>query len=255
MTTLKTVLGFLEDTFRVSLCNDVSYNGLQFEGRSQMKSIVTGVDASTAFLRKAVSLRADLAIVHHGLFWKGQEWKKIDRFARERVSLMDKGNLSLYALHLPLDSHPEFGNNALLARAIGAKATGTFAEFLGQKIGIVARFDKPVSPAQFKRILVKQVGPVAHHLDFGSASIQTIGIVSGGGWSSLADPLISSGALDALLTGEVIHQAVSQCQDCRVHLFAAGHYATETFGVKAIGKLLAEKFGVSHRFLDLPTNL
>ncbi|MFZ2959748.1 MAG: Nif3-like dinuclear metal center hexameric protein [Candidatus Ozemobacteraceae bacterium] len=249
------ILAFLEETFKTSMTADVSYNGLQFPGREEVTRVVTGVDASTGFLMRAVASRADLAIVHHGLFWKGAEWRRIDRFGREQMRLLIEGELNLYGLHLPLDMHPEYGNNALLARSIGAEPEEPFSEFQGSKIGFIARFPKSVTPKALIARIEKVVGPVVCHLPFGPERISRIGVVSGGGWSGVTDPAANEGRIDALLTGEVIHQAYSLARDRNIHVFGAGHYATETFGVQAIGELLEEKFGVKHTFIDLPTGL
>jgi len=249
------VLQYLEETFRASMTSDVSYNGLQFEGSEIITKIATGVDATAEFVGAAVSAEADFALVHHGIFWKGGEWKRIDRFARRLVEIMDSGNLNLYGLHLPLDMHPEFGNNPILARLLGAEVAEPFGDFMNQKVGVMACFSKPLTPAALKKRIEKAIGPVAHHLAFGPEKISTIGIVSGGGWSSISDAAVAEGRVDAIITGEVIHQAVPLCRDRGVHLFAAGHYATETFGARAIGDAIAEKFGIEHVFIDLPTGL
>lgn len=249
------LLLFLEETFKVSMTADVSYNGLQFEGSEFVTKIATGVDATAEFVGAAVSAEADFALVHHGLFWKGGEWKRVDRFARRLVEIMSSGNLNLYGLHLPLDMHPEFGNNPILARLFGAEAVEPFGDFMNQKVGVLARFSKPLTPEALKKRIEKAVGPVVHHLAFGAEKISTIGIVSGGGWSSVSDAAVADGKIDAIVTGEVIHQAVSPCCDRGIHLFAAGHYATETFGARAIGEALAKKFGLEHVFIDLPTGL
>ncbi len=255
MIALENLLAFLEDTFHVSTCTDNSYNGLQFEGRGKIKNLVTGVDASTVFLKRAISSKADIAIVHHGLFWKGQEWKRIDQFSREKVALLTRGKLNLYALHLPLDSHPELGNNIRIAMAIGARPDEGFYEYQGQKIGMIAHLEKALTPEVFRKKIETSIGPVLKHLNFGPATIKKIGIVSGGGWGSITDPVVASGKVDAILTGEVLHQAVDSCRDRGVHMFSAGHYATEVFGVKALGELIASKFGIRHTFLDFPTGL
>lgn len=249
------VLQFLEETFKVSLSSDVSYNGLQFEGSEIVTKIATGVDATAEFVGAAVSAEADFALVHHGLFWKGGEWKRIDRFARRLVEIMGSGNLNLYGLHLPLDMHPLYGNNPILARLLGAETIEPFGDFMGQKVGVMARLARPSTVAAFVKRIEKAVGPVARHLAFGPEKISTIGIVSGGGWSSISDAAVAEGRVDAIVTGEVIHQAVPPCRERGVHLFAAGHYATETFGAKAIGEALAKKFDLEHVFIDLPTGL
>jgi len=249
------VLQYLEELFKVSMTSDVSYNGLQFEGSEIVTKIATGVDASSEFVGAAVSAEADFALVHHGIFWKGGEWKKVDRFARRLVEIMDSGNLNLYGLHLPLDMHPEFGNNPILARLLGAVVAEPFGDFLNQKVGVLARLSRPATVAAFKKRIESAIGPISHHLAFGPDKISTIGVVSGGGWSSVSDAAVAEGRVDAIVTGEVIHQAVPVCRDRGVHLFAAGHYATETFGAKAIGEALAKKFDLEHVFIDLPTGL
>ncbi|NLI74836.1 MAG: Nif3-like dinuclear metal center hexameric protein [Candidatus Riflebacteria bacterium] len=246
---------YLDELFNVPTTPDVSYNGLQFEGAERVRTVVTGVDATGEFFRQAAAAGGQFAIVHHGLFWKGREWRRIDRFARATVTALAAADLSLYALHLPLDGHPELGNNARLAQAIGARLGAPFGDFLGQKVGYVGRFPRPLTVAAFRQRCEKAIGPLLVHLDHGPARISAVGIVSGGGWDTVTDQLVESGELQAVLTGEAIHQAVALCRDRRVHLFAFGHYATETFGVKALGDHLAAKFGLVHRFIDVPTGL
>jgi len=255
MISVGTLLAFLEDTFKVSTFSDVSYNGLQFEGKNKIKNLVTGVDASTTFLKAAVREKADFAIVHHGLFWKGSEWRKIDRLSKEKIEILIRGQLNLYGLHLPLDSHPELGNNVRITMALGAVPDEPFHDFLGQKIGLLAHFERPISPAAFQEKIRKTVGPVIKHLNFGPSSIKRIGVVSGSGWSSITDHAVDEGKLDAILTGEILHQVYDSCKNQGIHMFSAGHYATETFGVKALGEMISQKFGLRHKFLDCPTGL
>jgi len=251
----KVLVAYLEEMFSLAASPDVSYNGLQFEGADEISSLATGVDATVDFIRAAGRKKAQFAIVHHGLFWKGKEWRKIDRFARETVTELISSDLNLFAIHLPLDGHPEVGNNARIAQAIDARPECAFGEFLGRKIGTLGKFDSPISKEKFKLRCERAIGPVLHHLDFGPPKISKVGIVSGGGWDSLLDPMVYDGGLDAILTGEVIHQAVAPCRERKIHLFALGHYATETFGVKALGEHLSAKFGLKHTFINLPTGL
>ncbi|MBF0503236.1 MAG: Nif3-like dinuclear metal center hexameric protein, partial [Candidatus Riflebacteria bacterium] len=119
----------------------------------------------------------------------------------------------------------------------------------------IAKFPKPITPKALAARIEKCVGPVMCHLSFGPERISRIGIISGGGWSGVTDPAVEAGHVDALLTGEVIHKAHALARDRNIHVFGAGHYATETFGVQAIGDLLEKKFGVNHTFIDLPTGL
>ena len=249
------ILRFLEETFRISLTPDNSYNGLQFDGKKNIQHLVTGVDASEAFLREAIRRKADLAIVHHGLFWKGNELKKIDRFMKRKLEVMIRGDLNLYGIHLPLDSHPDLGNNAVLARLLGLTDLTPFSEYQGQKIGFWGRFPRPLSRTALVKKITAAIGPLTGRIEFGATSIRTLGIVSGGGGNSVMDPEAQDGRLDALLTGEIIHQIYGVTEERQQNLYAAGHYATERFGVQALGEKLAEVFRLNHEFIDLPTGL
>jgi dinuclear metal center YbgI/SA1388 family protein len=245
------IISYINELFQEVDMPDYSHNGLQFEGKKTVKKIVSGVDANMDFYKKAIEKKADLAVVHHGIFWKGGEWRKIDRFAQETVKILMKGNLNLFALHLPLDAHPELGNNAVIAKELGAEIISPF----GRKIGFLAKLPKPMKIAAFKKKVAKVIGPVVTHLDFGKPTVQTIGIVSGGGWNSFTDPRVYAGDVDVILTGEVIHQGYSSIKDRKIHLISAGHYATEVFGARALGEHLAKKFKLEHEFIDLPTGL
>ncbi len=254
MTHRDTLLQWLNETLQIPMIADVSYNGLQFEGRTQIRRVVTGVDGSTAFLRRARELKADLAIVHHGLFWRGGELRRIDAITREKLQLLDRADLNLVGIHLPLDLHAEYGNNAIIARRLGATIEGMFADCGGGvKAGIVARLPRPLTVPAFSRLLAAKVAPVTHTLACGGKTIARIGVLSGAGWSAVNDPLVATGGIDAIVTGEIIHQAVGACEDRKIHMFGLGHYATETFGVRAVGDELARRFKLEHRFIDLPT--
>ena len=255
MVKTKEILQFLEETFQTSEVADPSYNGLQFEGSNTVTRIVTGVDATISFCRAAVKAKGDFAFVHHGIFWKNAEWRKIDRFNREIVKTMTEGNLNLYGLHLPLDSHPEFGNNACIATALGLRIQKPFGVFINQKIGWLATLDKPISVSSFKKRIQKVIGPLRAHLDYGPEQISIVGIVSGGGWDSITSPEVYDGQVDAIITGEVAHQGAALTKDRNIHMFAAGHYATEVFGVKAVGELLSREFKLPWVFIDQPSGL
>jgi dinuclear metal center YbgI/SA1388 family protein len=246
---------FLDEVFQVSVTADGSYNGLQFEGKETVRSLVTGVDAVVPFFERAVARKADFALVHHGLFWKNQEWRRIDRFQRRLLTPLHEADLNLYAVHLPLDAHPEWGNNACLARALGAKVEEPFAEYLKLKIGFIASLPRPISLEALQKLVGERIGPVQATLPFGPARIKRIGIVSGGGWDAVNDPAVAAGGVDAIITGEILHQGVPLYRERGVHLIAAGHYATETFGVRAIGDELARRFKLRHTFIDVPTGL
>lgn len=250
----KELISYIEQLFADVNFPDYSYNGLQFEGPDEIKKIVAGVDATIEFFQKAQKSKADFAIVHHGLFWKGAEWVRLDRINQRIFRALDSAQLNLYALHLPLDAHPIYGNNAQIAAKLGAEIVGPFGG-CRNPIGILARFKKPLTVASFKKKVVSVIGPIITHLDFGKTEIHSVAIVSGGGWSYVTDPLVYQGEVDLILTGEIIHQGVAACRDREIHMISAGHYATEVFGVQALGQHLADKFNLKYEFIDLPTGL
>lgn len=254
MTSRNEIVKYIDSLFAEVNFPDYSYNGLQFEGKDKVKKIIAGVDGTVEFFNEAIKRKGDFALVHHGIFWKGAEWSKLDRINQKTFKTLLDGNLNLFALHLPLDAHPLFGNNALIAKALGAKV---IAPFGGSRnpVGVLAHFAKPLKLDILKKKIEKEIGPIATHLDFGGKAIKSIGIVSGGGWSSVTDPLVYNGEVDLILTGEVIHQGVAACRERQIHMISAGHYATEVFGVKELGQHLAKKFKLEYEFIDFPTGL
>ncbi len=250
----KDLIKYLEELFAEVNYPDYSYNGLQFEGKENVSKIVAGVDATVEFFNLAQQKKADFAVVHHGLFWKGAEWTRLDRINQKIFRALDQTGLNLYALHLPLDAHSELGNNAEMAGILGLKVVAPFGGSRNP-IGVLGNFTRPVSIEAIKEKIAKLIGPVVTHLNFGKKSVKSVAIVSGGGWSYVSDPLVYNGEVDLILTGEIIHQGVAACKDREIHMISAGHYATEVFGVNALGKHLAKKFKLEYEFIDLPTGL
>ncbi len=257
MKSVKTIdiLNYLNEVFQDYQMEDYSYNGLQFEGKPKVKKIVAGVDATLEFFDAAKKSNADFAIVHHGLFWKGGEWSRLDRLNKRIFKALDEIDLNLYASHLPLDAHKEFGNNVCIARELGLTITGPFAVTKGYPIGYIAKTAKPIKLAEFKALAESKIGKIITELDFGKDTVSNIAIVSGGGGSYVKDPAIYDGKADLLLTGEIIHQQVAMCREREVNMLSLGHYATEIFGVKALTQHVAEKFKLEYEFIDLPTGL
>ncbi|EKD81560.1 MAG: hypothetical protein ACD_39C01747G0002 [uncultured bacterium] len=249
------VVEYLHEVFAEVSFHDYSYNGLQYEGSAKVSKIAAGVDATNEFFAESIKQGADFAIVHHGLFWKGAEWSRLDRINQKIFKTLMSGNLNLFAMHLPLDAHPKFGNNAIMAGLLKAEVIAPFGGSRGNAVGVLARLPSPITLAELYKRIEKVIGPVVTHLDFGKKKVQTLGILSGGGWSSVTDPLVYDGDVDAILTGEVIHQAVASCRDRQVNMISAGHYATEVFGARELGKHVAKKFGLEFTFIDLPTGL
>jgi dinuclear metal center YbgI/SA1388 family protein len=229
---------------------DYCPNGLQFPGKSEIRKLATGVTASAELFERAIASQTDLLVVHHGIFW-GSTATPIDPRMKRRLKLLFDSDMSLAAYHLPLDAHPQIGNNALIARALGADTLEPFALHGGEPIGFIARFHGKGIAAKdlFARVttLTKRIPLV---FDAGPEQISKLAIVSGAGNDYLADA-VTAGA-DAFLTGEPAERVMSEAQETRIHFIAAGHYATETFGVKRLGEHLSERFELEHTFIDVP---
>jgi dinuclear metal center YbgI/SA1388 family protein len=240
---IKDLIGFLDALLNPSAFDDYGPNGLQVPGKDRIGTLVTGVSASTALFERAVAEGADLVLVHHGLFWGATG--PIDAQLKRRLQLLFDHDIALAAYHLPLDAHLEVGNNALLARAIGATDVQPFVG-----IGVQARLDG-IAPDELHARVREATGD-REPLSFlaGPDAVHTIGIVSGGAAKHLDDAIASG--LDAFVTGEPREPAMNDAQENGIHFLAAGHYATETFGVRALGDRLASEFGIKHLFADLP---
>jgi dinuclear metal center YbgI/SA1388 family protein len=230
---------------------DYCPNGLQVPGPTEAQTIATGVSASAELFELAAHERADLLLVHHGLLW-GTGLGPIDAQLKRRLQLLFDADIALAAYHLPLDAHPELGNNALIATTLGAERLDEpFALHHGEPVGCLARFPADGLPASelIARIRILTLRePLV--FDAGPPQIRTLAIVSGAGSDYIADA--AGAGADALLTGEPAERVMSQARELGVHLIAAGHYATETLGVRALGERLAERFGLRHVFVDVP---
>jgi dinuclear metal center YbgI/SA1388 family protein len=237
------LIGHLDALLNPSVYDDYGPNGLQVPGNDRIGTVLTGVSASTALFERAIAESADLVLVHHGLFWGAVG--PVDAQLKRRLKLLFDHDIALAAYHLPLDAHPQVGNNALLAKAIGATDPQPFAG-----IGVQARLDG-ISPEELHARVREATGgrePLAFLA--GPDQITTIGIVSGGAARHLDDAIAAG--LDAFVTGEPREPAMNDAQENAIHFLAAGHYATETFGVRALGERLAAEFGIKHVFADLP---
>jgi dinuclear metal center YbgI/SA1388 family protein len=245
--------------------DDYGPNGLQVPGASEVTTLATGVSANVELFELAAAEQAQLLLVHHGLFW-GSGPGPVDATLKRRLKLLFDANIGLAAYHLPLDAHAQYGNNALLARALGATKLEPFALHHGEPIGFLAHLpgdnasdaesadgtnpgDGISATDLFTRVREATArDPLV--FDAGPERIRKIAIVSGAGSDYLADA--AAAGADALLTGEPAERAMAGAREAGLHFIAAGHYATETFGVKALGEHLAERFGIGHVFLDVP---
>jgi dinuclear metal center YbgI/SA1388 family protein len=248
--------------------DDYGPNGLQVPGASEVTTVASGVSANVELFEQAVAAQAQLLLVHHGLFW-GSGPGLIDAALKRRLKLLFDANIGLAAYHLPLDAHARYGNNALLARALGATKLEPFALHHGEAVGFLAHLaasdneehaaetsdsDTPEGDGIPATDLFTRVREATAReplvFDAGPARIRTIAIVSGAGSDYLADA--AAAGADALLTGEPTERVMAGAREAKIHFIAAGHYATETFGVNALGEHLAERFGIRHVFLDVP---
>jgi dinuclear metal center YbgI/SA1388 family protein len=222
-------------------------NGLQVGGPAEVARIVAAVDASEAAIHAAVGLGADLLLVHHGLFWDGLQ-PITGRRLRKIRALIDH-RIGLYSAHLPLDGHAEVGNSVLLARGLGLELAGRFAEYRGAKVGWWGSLARSVEPAGLRDLASAAVGGGPVHLIAGGPErIERVGV------ASFAEAAASLG-LDALVTGEGNHHTHFDAMELGIHVLFAGHYATETFGVRALAAHVSERFGLDWEFVDQPTGL
>ncbi|HEY4429347.1 MAG TPA: Nif3-like dinuclear metal center hexameric protein [Solirubrobacteraceae bacterium] len=244
------VLSEAERLLEPARFEDYGPNGLQVPGPGEVATIATGVSAHAELFELAAGEGADLLVVHHGLFW-GPGTEVIDAVLKRRLQILFDADIALAAYHLPLDAHPEVGNNALLARSLGAEDLEPFAMHRGQAIGVLATLAGGGMPSGelFDRVAsVTERDPLV--FDSGPERVRRLAIVSGAG-ADYIDEAAAAGA-DALLTGEAAERAMANARERRLHLIAAGHYATETFGVRRLGEHLAERFGLRHVFIDVP---
>ena len=223
-------------------------NGLQVQNTGDIKKVGLAVDLCMATIEKAVAAECNMMFVHHGMLWGGV--KPIRGNFYDKVSTMIRENLGLYSAHLPLDMHPVLGNNKVLADQLELNELEPFGEYEGQKIGFKGRL-KTLSAEELGEKLEDKLGSPVKVI--GSGEVQTIGVVSGGAADILSQAAVAG--LDAYLTGEGCNHHYHEAIENECVLILAGHYATETGGVKAVGKHLAEQFGIKTEFIDYPTGI
>jgi dinuclear metal center YbgI/SA1388 family protein len=250
MTRITSIITALDELLTPAAFPDLGPNGLQVPGPEDVSRVVTGVSAQRELVERAVEERAQLVVVHHGLFWDFLPTGLTPVLA-ERLRPLFKHDVALAGYHLPLDAHAEIGNNAILADRLGCERHEPFGSFRGQPIGRAGTFPGDGVPAAelFERVreLTARVPTV---FDGGPERIRRIGIVSGSG-ADLLPEAISLG-LDAFLTGEPREHVMADAREGGIHFIAAGHYATETFGVRALGDWLARRFEIEHVWVDIP---
>ena len=227
---------------------DYAPNGLQVEGRAEVRRVVTGVTACQALLDAALELEADAILVHHGYFW-GNEAPAIRGMKKRRLQTLLQHDINLYAYHLPLDAHPELGNNAQLARLLDIQVTGPLEQDNPRSLVLTGELAEPLSASEFVTRLQETLGRVPLHCAGGPDQIRTVAWCSGGGQGYLE--LAAKAGIDAFFSGEVSEQTYHVAREMGTHFFAAGHHATERYGVKALGEWLAREHGLDVTFVDI----
>ncbi|MFN7137942.1 MAG: Nif3-like dinuclear metal center hexameric protein [Limisphaerales bacterium] len=248
---LKTMVSHCDQLLKTGEFTDWegAVNGLQVENNGTVTKIAATVDASQATVRKAVEAGADLLIVHHGLFWSPTHPWTGKRY--ELLRLLIENNLAVYSSHLPLDAHPKLGNNAQLTTALGFRRLKPFFESKGQMLGF--RTEAAISREELATRLENILGDAPKLLPGGGEQCKRIGIVTGGAGGDLKRA--AKEGVDTFITGEGPHWTYAMAEELGINVFYGGHYATETFGVKALAQHLSEKFKLPWAFLDHPTGL
>ncbi|MDO8909713.1 MAG: Nif3-like dinuclear metal center hexameric protein [Pseudohongiella sp.] len=228
--------------------NDYCPNGLQIEGKSTVCHLVSGVTASQRLLDAAIAQGADAILVHHGYFWRGEN-QAITGLKRNRIKTLLDHDVSLLAYHLPLDAHAEFGNNVQLAHVLGLVPSGELLKQNNQVMGLLADLPEPLTGSQLNERISKALNRDAMHIDAENRLIRRVAWCTGA-----AQQYIEQAAqlgVDAYISGEISEPTVHSAQEHGMHYFAAGHHATERYGVKALGEFLAQRFGIRHTFIDI----
>lgn len=248
---LKTIVAHCDKLLRTREIKDYdgAANGLQVENRGHVTRIAAAVDATLATIRLAIQARADLLIVHHGLFWSPTHPWTGKRY--EMLRLLLENNLAIYSSHLPLDTHPKLGNNVLLCTALGLRNLKPFFPCEGQTIGFQAT--TRISRDDLFRRLRHAVNGEVKMIPGGPKICGRIGVVTGGAGNKLKQA--AEEGVDTFITGEGAHWTYGVAEELGLNVFYAGHYATETFGVKALAAHLSKKFKVPWTFIDHPTGL
>lgn len=241
----------LDEYLDIGGMHDSSLNGLQIEGAEGIERVALAVDAAQATIDAAVAAGCQMLIVHHGLFW-GPQVALAGVMGRRVRAAFDSG-LSLYAAHLPLDAHDEVGNNVLLAQRLGGTVQGKFGEYEGADIGVLAVLDEPLDIGGLAGRLAAAGCEEPLIWSFGAGEVRRIAVVTGRGGFALAEA--AAAGADCFITGEPIQELYHAARDHGIHCLFGGHYATETFGVRAVGEWLAGRFGVDTEWIDHPTGI
>lgn len=248
MVETRTLVDYVQALLEADVLHDYSPNGLQVEGRPEVGRLLTGVTACQPLLDAAAEWSADAVLVHHGWFWKNEPPQLTGMKRRRAATVLDAG-MNLLAYHLPLDVHRSYGNNAELGRRLGVTVTGQVQA--GGVPGLLwhGRLDEPVDGATFAQRIAEQLARQPLHVGAGPDPVQTVAWCTGAG-QDFIDEAVALG-VDAYVTGEISERTTHAARERGLHFYAAGHHATERYGVQALGAHLAERFELEHRFVDV----
>ncbi len=227
---------------------DYCPNGLQVQGREEVSLVVSGVTACQALIDAAVEEGADAILVHHGYFWRDED-ACITGMKKRRLKALLDNNISLLAYHLPLDAHPEYGNNVSLARMLGIEIDGKLDPQDPVSVGNTGHLPQALPIEDFLSRIEQTLGRRPQHIGLAGAKIQSLGWCTGAAQGYIEQALTAG--VDAYLTGEISEQTVHVAREEGIHFIAAGHHATERYGVQALGEYLSKKFSLQHRFIDI----
>jgi dinuclear metal center YbgI/SA1388 family protein len=242
------LVAYMDALLRVADFEDGAWNGLQVEGAREVKKIAVAVDACDVVIERAVAAGCQLLITHHGMYW-GKGFR-ITGAERSKVKALLDGELSLYAVHLPLDAHPEVGNNAELLRMLGAHDPQPFGYHRGTAVGWRGRFDRALTLTTVARRLERGLGTHTMRFVFGPEKVAEVGVISGAGGFGVLEAATSG--LPLLVTGEWEYSKLHSARDHQVSVITAGHYKTETTGVQALARHLENHFKLPWQFIDFP---
>jgi len=244
------IVAFLDELLEAGDWPDRGPNGLQVPGAHEVRRVVTGVSAHAELFARAAAADVQMVLCHHGMLWDKAPLA-ISQAQKRRLEALFDADLSLVAYHLPLDAHPEVGNNALICAELGLGRAEPFGEHHGRSIGWVGRTDgNGMAAADFLERCAAAFGREPLAFSEGPPTVRSVGVVSGGGAGNLGEAVARG--LDAFVTGEPSEPAMADAREGGIHFVAGGHYATETFGVRRLGELIAERFDVDHHFVAIP---
>ncbi len=242
------LMAHLDALLKPEQFNDYCPNGLQVQGRQQVQQLVCGVTASQALIDSAIEVGADAVLVHHGFFWKGED-PCITGMKQKRIKALLEHEVNLIAYHLPLDAQPLYGNNVQLAAQLGITVTDGLEPGNLYSVGHIGKLDKAAPVMAFADHVANKLGRRPLVIEGGEQTISTVAWCTGAaqGYIEKAAAL----EVDAFLSGEISEQTVHQARELGIHYIAAGHHATERYGVQAVGKHLQLELGVDYQFIDI----